>query len=276
MKIVAATEIVGHRGSGRQPENTMAAFKQGVADGADRIELDIRRTRDGHYIAIHDSELERTTNGTGKVEERDLSYIESLDAGDGSPPPKLQEVIAWAESESVPLNIEVKSAEPGELAAIVKNSNLQEPWVISFDHGFVGEFQELAPEVTTGRLFSPKGPRKLAGATALLSALAGGLVASRVGLNPAWVAPAAGLGGLVTGWLAGQEHTRRQLSDSEFSDVDMALPHHSLVNGRFMDSAERNGLEVVPYTVNSLDKGSKLVEAGVDGLITDHPEIFRS
>ncbi len=75
-------EIVAHRGANHvAPENTYAAAEICVAWGVEYVEVDVRTSRDGVMYVIHDSTLDRTTNGTGRVNERDAEYIDRLDAG---------------------------------------------------------------------------------------------------------------------------------------------------------------------------------------------------
>lgn len=75
--------VVAHRGGAYMgpPENTIAAFEKAIAIGADLIEIDIRETRDGHLVVIHDTTVDRTTNGSGYVSEMTLEEIRALDAG---------------------------------------------------------------------------------------------------------------------------------------------------------------------------------------------------
>ncbi len=75
--------VVAHRGGAElgPPENTLAAFEKAIEVGADLIEIDIRETKDGHLVIMHDATVDRTTNGTGRVEDLTLEYIRSLDAG---------------------------------------------------------------------------------------------------------------------------------------------------------------------------------------------------
>lgn len=74
--------VVGHRGAaGIAPENTRASFTAALDCGAEWIELDVRFTRDGEPVVIHDETLERTTDGTGPVREIKLAGIAGLDAG---------------------------------------------------------------------------------------------------------------------------------------------------------------------------------------------------
>ncbi len=73
---------VAHRGaSGLAPENTIVAFEKAVELGADALELDLHLTRDGELVVIHDETLDRTTDGRGPVHERSLDELKRLDAG---------------------------------------------------------------------------------------------------------------------------------------------------------------------------------------------------
>jgi glycerophosphoryl diester phosphodiesterase len=74
--------VVAHRGASKfAPENTLAAFRKAVAMGVEYIELDIRLTRDGEPVILHDSTVDRTTNGTGYIADMTLAEARALDAG---------------------------------------------------------------------------------------------------------------------------------------------------------------------------------------------------
>lgn len=74
--------VAAHRGwSGAYPENTMEAFRAAAALGVDSIETDIRVTKDGHLVLIHDQTVDRTTNGSGLVIDMTLAELQALDAG---------------------------------------------------------------------------------------------------------------------------------------------------------------------------------------------------
>jgi glycerophosphoryl diester phosphodiesterase len=112
----AARPIIAHRGaSGQYPENTLLAFRQALAQGADAIELDVRLTQDGVPVALHDATVDRTTNGSGAVAEMCLEALRDLDAGGGEPVPTLAEVLEV--TDPLPLLIEIK--EPRDGSAVV-------------------------------------------------------------------------------------------------------------------------------------------------------------
>ncbi len=74
--------VIAHRGgSARAPENTLEAMQLAVTDGADGIEFDVRLSADGEVVVIHDPTVDRTTDGTGRVERMTVAELRSLDAG---------------------------------------------------------------------------------------------------------------------------------------------------------------------------------------------------
>jgi glycerophosphoryl diester phosphodiesterase len=113
--------VVAHRGfSGTSPENTLVAFKKAIDPGADMIELDVRLSKDGEVVVIHDESLERTTNGKGRVIDLTLDELKKLDAGSKFHPsfsgeriPALREVLQLAH-DRVLVNIELKKGDYGK------------------------------------------------------------------------------------------------------------------------------------------------------------------
>jgi glycerophosphoryl diester phosphodiesterase len=78
----SAKLVIAHRGnSAFCPENTLVSFQRGVALGADALEFDIRVSRDGEAVVMHDATLDRTTNGSGPVSALTLKELQRLDAG---------------------------------------------------------------------------------------------------------------------------------------------------------------------------------------------------
>lgn len=75
-------QLIAHRGSSAdRPENTLAALRRAIEAGATAVEVDVRRTKDGQLVLLHDPSLDRTTSGRGPVRERTLDELRSLDAG---------------------------------------------------------------------------------------------------------------------------------------------------------------------------------------------------
>lgn len=111
--------IAAHRGASEDlPENTIVALAAAVELGCDFVEFDVRGTRDGRLVVIHDDRLERTTNGTGRVAERTLHDLRPLDAGAwmgerhaGRKIPTLNETIAVLQG-SAPFIVDFKEQSP--------------------------------------------------------------------------------------------------------------------------------------------------------------------
>jgi glycerophosphoryl diester phosphodiesterase len=102
--------IIGHRGaSAEAPENTLAAFALAQAQGADGIEFDVQLSADGWPVVIHDSKLERTTNGKGIVQQFTMADLQQLDAGQGQRIPTLDEVFETLGPHFL-YNVELKTA----------------------------------------------------------------------------------------------------------------------------------------------------------------------
>lgn len=87
-------EFIAHRGASYfEPENTLKAVKRALEMGADRVEVDVRLSKDKELVVIHDPTVDRTTDGTGQVEDMTLQELKKLNAGKGERIPTLQEII---------------------------------------------------------------------------------------------------------------------------------------------------------------------------------------
>ena len=74
--------IIAHRGAmGTAPENTAASFEKAIAEGADGVELDVHLSKDGHLVVIHDESIDRTSNGKGMVKDMTLEELRRYDFG---------------------------------------------------------------------------------------------------------------------------------------------------------------------------------------------------
>ena len=87
-------EVIGHRGiAGLEPENTLRSFRHAIELGVDYVECDIRLTADGWPVLMHDETVDRTTNGSGRVEQMAFADLRRLDAGAGERVPTLEEFL---------------------------------------------------------------------------------------------------------------------------------------------------------------------------------------
>jgi glycerophosphoryl diester phosphodiesterase len=160
--------IVGHRGAaGCAPENTLASFREGLNQGANIIELDVRLSADRHVVVFHDDQLDRTTNAHGPLAKRTLSELKTLDAGGWFAPrhageriPTLEEVLAWAYSR-IPLFIELKYSpdtdpflDTAVAELILAHKMTDQVMVISFEHQALVRVKARAPDLATGALYS--------------------------------------------------------------------------------------------------------------------------
>lgn len=149
-------EIAAHRGdSALFPENTMPAFISAYDKGADYIELDLHQTKDGVVVVIHDSTLDRTTTGTGKVSEYTYEKIRKLDVGGGTYVPKFEEVLALAKEKKRRVIAEIKSPEdyPGiqeRVYSLIEKEDMGRNVVIaSFDKKELEAFKKKYPMIST-------------------------------------------------------------------------------------------------------------------------------
>ena len=102
--------VAAHRGwQAKYPENTMEAFKAALDLGVDQLETDVHITKDGALVLIHDATVDRTTNGTGKVEDMTLAELQALDAGGGNKIPELTDLMELVKDHpTITLDIELK------------------------------------------------------------------------------------------------------------------------------------------------------------------------
>ena len=132
--------IAAHRGyKAKYPENTMLAYREALALGVDMIELDLRLSRDGQLVMIHDAALDRTTDGHGPVEQCTLEELRRFDAGRGERIPIFEEFLDWVHATGLFLNVEIKTKTfetVDKAVALLKRYRMLEPSVIAcFDAG---------------------------------------------------------------------------------------------------------------------------------------------
>src|SRR5438105_5343955 len=141
---------IGHRGAaGHAPENTIAAIRKGIALGADFVEIDVRRTRDGRLVLLHDALVDRTTHGCGPVSQMTWEELQRLDAG-GERVPSVEAALAAAAGQAgVMLEIKIPGIGP-ELCRVVQESGFPGPVIYaSFLHAEILEIRQFDPRVKT-------------------------------------------------------------------------------------------------------------------------------
>jgi glycerophosphoryl diester phosphodiesterase len=111
-RVIARLWKVAHRGASAElPENTLPAFERAVERGADVIEADVRVTKDGKLLVLHDADVDRTTDGAGPLRAMTAVAARKLDAGGGAPLPTPAEVLDVARRGGVRVNLDLKEPE---------------------------------------------------------------------------------------------------------------------------------------------------------------------
>jgi glycerophosphoryl diester phosphodiesterase len=243
--------IIAHRGGrGLGPENTLETFKKSLAAGADVLEMDLRMTRDGELVILHDATVDRTTNGAGAVMDMDLRQLKELDAGfrwirDGSfifrnqhiTIPTLAEV--FETFPETPFIIEIKDNRSGVCkllcGQIETYRKIDSVLVASMHTSMLSEFRKVCPKVATSA-----GPR-----AAMLFYLL-----NQVGLTSVFSPPMAAL------------------------QVPAVFRGRPVATPGFVSAAQRLNLKVEVWTVNDVEQMCRLIDAGVDGIMTDFPDLL--
>jgi glycerophosphoryl diester phosphodiesterase len=227
--------VIAHRGaSGHAPENTLAAFKRALALGATFIETDLQLSRDSRFVAIHDDTVNRTTNGQGKVHDLSLAELRRLDAG------------SWFGSEFT-----------GE-----RIPTLEEILEFSNKHDVVF-YLELKPSGSWGGEHTLIGALRTSGEiarTIVISFEAGILEALRK-IEPT----------LMTGLLFDGQIDLPLERAVEVGARQLAV-RGDLVTPALLAEARKRDLQVVCWTVNQPAHMRLLIEAGVDGIMSDYPD----
>lgn len=242
---------VAHRGaSASAPENTLAAVRRAIAHDADLVEFDVQRTRDGALVLMHDPTLERTTDvrrvfpGRGPWRVADFSYdeLQRLDAGSWRSPEQSGERIPLLSDALDVLGL-------SEVGALVE---LKLPGL------YPGIVDELAAALRAGL----RRPDRTSTAGRLV--VQSFDVAAMRALREAAPHLSIGvLGSQPTAWLP--ELARW---------ADQVNPHHVWVDRSYVEQVHDAGLECFVWTVNRIAPMRRALSFGVDGVITDRPDLL--
>ncbi|MEU6760260.1 glycerophosphodiester phosphodiesterase family protein [Streptomyces sp. NPDC046685] len=191
---------IGHRGvMGVEPENTLRSYRQAERCGMDVIALDLRLSKDGALVALHDPEVDRTTDGSGAVADLTLAELRELDAGQGEHVPVFEEVL---ETVRAPLHVSVRDLAAARVLAelILRRDLTARVEVASSRDEVLTETARLVPGVrTTLYALSPDDdPEGVVGRALAAGAGTIALDIRRATLETVESAHAAGL--RVTGW----------------------------------------------------------------------------
>lgn len=250
--------IIAHQGGEHlAPSNTMVAFEKAKDMGVDVLEFDIHKTKDGHLVAIHDNTVDRTTNGTGRVNDLTLEEIKQLDAADyfqdlngeysyrgqGITIPTVEEI--FEEFSDMKMVIEVKKTNDPELYMpmtenlweLIQRYGLEDQILIaSFDQAINDKFTEIS----NGRLAVSGGRQEVTKFVVFHKFFLNSLYRPKV------------------------DAVQIPTEESGFN-----LKDKNLIRG-----AERRGMDVHYWTINDEETMRELIELGAHGIITDRPDLM--
>ena len=223
--------VFAHRGGGAlAPENTMAAFANGLSLGADGIELDVHLSSDGVVMVIHDATVDRTTTGRGTVALMTAADLARLGV------PTLDDVLRQFRDARVIIELKVNSKQLGRAVVdVVRRADAIERVCLgSFGRKVLNAVRGAAPAIATS--------------------------AAREEVR----------------WALYQSWIRRAPGSAKYAGFQ--VPEMSggtrIVSPRFIELAHRAGIGVQVWTVDAEDDARRLLEWGVDGLITDRPDLM--
>ncbi|MEQ9298561.1 MAG: glycerophosphodiester phosphodiesterase family protein [Cyclobacteriaceae bacterium] len=240
---------IAHRGaSGHAPENTIPAIELAIEMGADMIAIDVHVTKDGEVVVLHDELLDRTTNGTGNVHEMTLADLQELDAGSWFSPefagekiPTLDEALKHINGRAKCL-IEMKSKGAvfyegfAKLVVDVIEDNNAVEWSIleSYDEHYLDEAHEYDPRVQIKQIL---------------------------------------IGEDNTNVFSYFIRTRNLMNTRQKHKYLSAVnpPFHALSERRVYELHSRR-LQVFTFLVNEREDLIKVLNMGVDGVITNYPD----
>jgi len=227
--------VIAHRGaSGHAPENTLAAFRKAVSLGAAFIETDLQLSRDAHFVAIHDETVSRTTGGQGAVKDLTLAELRTLDAG------------SWFGSEF-----------SGE-----RIPTLEE--ILDFSKKYDAVFYlELKPSGTWGGEHALIGALRESGEIprSVVISFDSAILESLRKIEPT----------LMTGLLYDGQIEKPVDRAVEIGARQLAV-RGDLVTPALLAEARSKDLQVVCWTVNHPAHMRLLIDAGVDGIMSDYPD----
>ena len=235
-------KIFAHKGaSGYAPENTLIAIKKAIEMKVDGIEIDIQLTRDGRIVLMHDWKVDRTTTGRGYVYELDFDYIRTLDAGQWFTKDFIGEVVPTLEEvldilpQDMMLNIEIKDTARYHSKIEEKLLEVLKKYPDKFENIIVSSFHH--DKIKKLQVLEPK--LKLA-----------------------------------------------LLTNSEFIEIEKYLStngvssysYHPEINHVLKEDIEKlhaKGVKIFVWTVNKEEDLNYLVKLGVDGVISDYPDLMK-
>ncbi len=244
-----------HRGGAKlAPENTIAAFENGVGLGADALELDIQTTREGELVVVHDTTVDRTTNGTGPVSSFTLEELRKLDAGYHFTPDEGQTFPFRGKGHIIPTLAEVLEQFP----TLRVNIDLKESTAVR-ERRLWELIRKMRIEervlVASGDLHEP---------ILRFRHFSGGRVATSASAKEAR--------SFVLAHFARATRLLRPMYDAlQVPEIHRGV---RVVSESMVEAAHRLGLEVHVWTVDERETMERLLGWGVDGIMSDRPDVL--
>lgn len=248
--------VIAHQGGdGIWPGDTLYAFEKAVETGADVLEMDAHITKDGRIVLMHDETVDDTTDGTGRIEDMTLDELKRLDAaydwskdggqtfpyrGLGITVPTLDEVFERFPQMRYVIEIKLtKNPLDQPLCDLIRRYNMQDKvMVASFHDTAMQNFRSTCPEVATSASRDEVTRFVLLGKVFLSGLVAPGYQSIQPPYDPA---------------------------------ESMNIP---IMTKRFIREAHAKNIRVEPWTVDDPDLMLQYIEWGVDGIITDRPDLM--
>ncbi len=228
-------QVIAHRGfSGKFPENTAIAFREALSLGVEAVEFDVHLSRDGSPIVVHDATVDRTSDGSGRVDGLTLSEIRTLDAGSwfgkafrGERFLTLQDLLELLAGQ-VRLNVHVKANDHdrhevvSQTASALEERELLQSAYLASDEDSIRLASRIAPDLPTCNLTTQ--PRDT------------------------------------------------YIDRSASAGCRILQPGNAQVDEDFVSDAHRGGMEVNPFYADDEAEMRRLAAAGVDGILTNRPD----
>lgn len=245
--------VIAHQGGdGLWPGDTLYAYQQAAVLGVDVLEMDLHISQDGVLVIMHDETVDRTTDGTGTIEEMILEDIKALDAGYNWTPdegatfpyrgkgitvPTLEEI--FQEFPNYHMTIEIKSTERSmaePFCELIREYEMENKVLVaSFHDERMEEFRRVCPEVATSSA------RRETTIFVLLSKVFLGRI-----FSPSF----------------------------ESLQVPEESSNITVMTAQFVRAAHERGLRVEPWTIDNPEQMQLYIDWGVDGIITDRPDLM--
>ena len=244
---MAKCKVIAHRGANKvAPQNTIPAFEKALEIGCDGFETDIHLTLDGFPVICHNYSINDTSTGEGDIRKLSLEELRKYDFGSyfhdkfkGTQIPKLEEFLTLTKNSDIEImNIEIKPPLDGNYTIVEKTINMVKEYGL-FDRLIISSFSSKV--LIECKRVDPE---------------------CKTGLLYSPERP-----------ITNKKMLFSYLKYAKELKVDYLHPHHLLVTKKYVETLHANGNKVNVWTVNKPELAQKLLGWGVDGLITDLPQM---